>query len=652
MANRYWVGGTASWDATAGSKWALTSGGAGGQAVPTGSDDVFFDAASGTVTCTVGSTVSCLNLNFTGFTGTFNQGNGINASGGLTCSNTMTVSSSANINFFSTVSGNTITTAGKTWSGFTFAGAGGVYTLGDALTLSGALTVTNGTFTTNNFNVTAGTFSSNNSNTRTINLGSSTVTLTGLLTTVVNLQNNANLTFNAGTSTIALSGTTTIVSAGGTTATGVTFNNLSFTATSATTHQISGINTFNNFTVTAPSTAGVTQITFDSRQTINGALSTTGTAGNRRVWFRGTTYGIAQTLTCNSAASLTDADFRDIYVIGTAAPISGTRIGNLGGCSGITFSTAKSVYWVTLAGGNWSGTNWAATSGGAASTDNFPLAQDTAIIENTGLNTSATVTLDSAYVYIGTLDMSSRTNAMTLAGSTTYLIFGDWKFGSGVTRTYSGTLSFGGRNTQTITSAGKSFSNNFLIDSYGGTVQLADDLNIGAGSITVTNGTFNTQGYAVTAGSLESNSTTIRAINLGSSTVNLSTNGTAVNITNSGNLTFNAGTSQINCTNNTVTIDGASITFYNVSFTGTSAATKTITGINVFNNLTITAPAAAGLMLVSCFGNQTITGTLTCAGATAVRRVFVRSNTLGTSRTITANSLAATDCDFRDITIA
>ena len=159
-----------------------------------------------------------------------------------------------------------------------------------------------------------------------------------------------------------------------------------------------------NLTVTAPSSAGVTQVTFDSRQTINGTLSTTGTAGNRRVWFRGVTYGIAQTLTINSAPSLTDADFRDIYVIGTAAPISGTRIGDLRGIRGITASTPKTVYWVTAAGGNWSGNNWAASSGGAASTDNFPLAQDTAVIENTGLNSGGAVTLDTAIQYIGTVN--------------------------------------------------------------------------------------------------------------------------------------------------------------------------------------------------------------------------------------------------------
>lgn len=44
MADRYWVGGTATWDNTAGTKWSTTSGGAGGASVPTSSDNVYFDA--------------------------------------------------------------------------------------------------------------------------------------------------------------------------------------------------------------------------------------------------------------------------------------------------------------------------------------------------------------------------------------------------------------------------------------------------------------------------------------------------------------------------------------------------------------------------------------------------------------------------------
>lgn len=34
MADRYWVGGTATWDNTAGTKWSATSGGAGWASVP------------------------------------------------------------------------------------------------------------------------------------------------------------------------------------------------------------------------------------------------------------------------------------------------------------------------------------------------------------------------------------------------------------------------------------------------------------------------------------------------------------------------------------------------------------------------------------------------------------------------------------------
>jgi len=83
MANRYWVGGTDEWDATAGSKWALTSGGAGGQAVPTSSDTVFFDANSGANTVTIGAgTAICSTLTMTGFTGTLAFGsNSINLAG-------------------------------------------------------------------------------------------------------------------------------------------------------------------------------------------------------------------------------------------------------------------------------------------------------------------------------------------------------------------------------------------------------------------------------------------------------------------------------------------------------------------------------------------------------------------------------------------
>lgn len=76
MADRYWVGGTNTWNTTAGTKWATTSGGAGGASVPGTLDDVFFDAASGAVTVTwaAGASATVRSINCTGFTGTLATG--------------------------------------------------------------------------------------------------------------------------------------------------------------------------------------------------------------------------------------------------------------------------------------------------------------------------------------------------------------------------------------------------------------------------------------------------------------------------------------------------------------------------------------------------------------------------------------------------
>ena len=648
MANRYWVGGTAAWDGTAGTKWATTSGGAGGAAVPTSADDVFFDAASGAVTCTVSATPSCNNLNFTGFTGTLAGSVSIFVSGSFTLVASVTWTATGQIAFQASSGSYTVTTAGKTLGAFTLntAGSTAVFTLQDALTCSGSITTLGGTLTTNNFNITADSLVSSNSNTRTINLGSSTCSFSGALP-ALNFGTSTNLTFNAGTSQINCSANGANFNGGG-----VTFYNVAFTGTSTGTRQITGANTFNNLSVTASAAAGVAQLTFSARQTINGTLSTTGTAGNRRVWFQGATYGIAQTLTINSAPSLTDADFRDIYVIGTAAPISGTRVGNLRGCSGITFSAAKTVYWNLAGAQNWSATGWATTSTGTPSNDNFPLAQDTATFTNAG-SVTGDITMDGAVPYTGTVDMSGRTSAMTLTTSVAQIIYGNWLSGSGSSVNNAQIFTFSGRNTQTITSAGKAFLSGLTIDSYGGSVELADALNLGFNVFTVTNGTFDTKNYNVTAGTLSSNNSNVRTISLGSSTVTL-TAVSSVAFTTATNLTLNAGTSQITISASAPTFAGGTgLTFYNVTFSAIGVGgTATFTGTSVFNNVSVTSNASAGLISLTFLNNQTITGTLTVAGATAVRRIFLQSNTLGTPRTLTVGTLSATDCDFRDITLA
>lgn len=404
-----------------------------------------------------------------------------------------------------------------------------------------------------------------------------------------------------------------------------------------------------NLTLTPNATVGVTILDVAGSFVIAGTFSTSGTAGNRRHWIRSATYGIMRDVQIATIGTVTDVDFRDIRVTGAGGTLTGTRIGNLRGCSGITFSTPKTVYWNLAGAQNWSATGWSDTSTGTPSDNFFPLAQDTATFTNAG-SVTGTITMNSAVPYTGTVDMSGRTSAMTLSVGA-FTIYGDWKNGSGTTLAGTGTLTYSGRNTQTITSAGKTFGGGVTVDSYGGFVELADALNIGTNILTVTNGTFDTKNFNVTAGSLSSSNSNVRTVTLGSSTVALSST-TAIQVGTSTNLTLSSGTSQINLSSTSaITFSSGGLTFYNVSFTGTTAVTHAVTGANTFNNFTLTAPAAAGLMVCTFDSNQTITGTLTVAGASPVRRIFLRSSLLGNTRTLSVGTLSATDCDFRDIAI-
>ncbi len=641
MPDRYWVGGTASWDGTAGTKWSATSGGAGGASVPTAADDVYFNGSSGTGTVTTSGTIVARSINCTGYTGTLTGSASLTVSGSITLVAGMTHTFNGTI----TINGTgTITSAGKTLCvALTVNGTGITVQLADALILTNNMTITTGTFTTNNFNMTIGNaLSSTGSGVRAINLGSSSIICQG--STPVDLS-GTNLTFNAGTSTITMNSTNVTFNGGG-----LTFYNVAFTDPLVATKTITGANIFNNFSVRAPSAAGVMNVNFSDRQTINGTLTTTSTEGNRRVWFRSTTYGISQVLVVNSAASLTDADFRDITVIGTAAPISGTRIGNLRGNSGITFSSPKTAF--RIGAGNWSDNQWSATSGGGVSTDNFPLAQDTAIINES--TSAGTITINATIPYCGTIDASLRTSSLTVSVSgTTAVIYGNLRLGSGFTLSGPGNIMFSGRNTQTITSVGRSIGAGIDIDTFGGTVELVDAM-ASASSVSIFNGTFNSKGFNVslTGGiNAASGATSPRTIDITSSTVTLLGSFT---VSAPQNFTLITTGSTINLAGQSSVLTASGLQFNNVSFTSTTGggASNLITGgVNTFNNLTSVAPTTVGKAL-RLGANQIVTGTLNVAGESIFRRTFVISDTTGTRRTLTVNSLSANDCDFRDIAIA
>jgi hypothetical protein len=407
-----------------------------------------------------------------------------------------------------------------------------------------------------------------------------------------------------------------------------------------------------SLTITPSATVGVFQLAITASLTVTGNFTTSGTAGNNRIWIRGTTYGVRTNLVCNGTVSISDCDFRDIIVTGTSAPISGTRIGNRGDCTGITFDAPKTVYWNLAGNNNWSANGWADTSGGTPDTNNFPLPQDTAVFNNSG--SGSQTLLDSAIGYVPTVDMSTRTTSVILTFTSSTTVYGSWISGSGFSSTGSSTLTFSGEGTKTITSAGKTFTCPINIDAYGGTVELADALDISSTrSLIVTNGTFDTKNYNVSCGTVASNSSTVRAVKLGSSTITCAS-ATALNIANPQTLTFDAGTSQINITSaSSVTIASSGVSFYNVTLTAATSVNFASSQTTTFNNLSFTAPASAGLLNISFTGDIGVNGTLTCAGATAVRRIFVRSGTIGTPVTLTVNAWSASpaDIDFRDIAL-
>ena len=391
---------------------------------------------------------------------------------------------------------------------------------------------------------------------------------------------------------------------------------------------------------------GVTQFAVGLNFVIAGTFSTSSTAGNRRVWFRSSTYGLTRDMQIATIGTVTDVDFRDIRVTGAGGVLSGTRIGDLGGNFGVTFNAPKNCF--RIGTGNWSDNQWAATSGGAVSTDNFPLAQDTAVFDES--TTAGTHTMNSAIPYAGAVDMSARTSALTLSLGSNQAIHGSWTFGSGITISGAFTIDFEGRGTQVITSAGNTFPVALVVDSFGGTVELADALNLVSSSLTVINGTFDTKGYNVTAQSLSASGSEVRSIKLGASTVTLLA---SVNFTTSTNLAFDAGTSSIVLTSTASSISGGGLTFYDVTFSSTGAlVSHTIFQSNIFNSITLAAPSSAGITSLGFADHQTITGTLSASGASAVRRTVLESSGLGSTRILTVGTLSADDCDFSDITIA
>ena len=677
MADRYWVGGAGTWDASTTTNWATSSGGAGGASAPTSADNAIFDAASDAgvgYTVTLGSTAVCNDLTMSGLDVATVLGitttTALSIHGSMTLPATnLTVTSGAqngnSITFRATTTGKTITTNGVSMQGVMVIldGVGGGWTLGSAFTgtasAGAGITVTNGTFSTSasNYNMTVNGIASDNSNTRTISFNASTITLIGTSAAgpVLDFAVITNLTFNAGTSQITLSGANALFDSGT-----LTFHNVSFTSTASgqSTFRATGTPTFNNLTFSAPGADAVLRfIQLGKDIIVSGALTiTAGANATRRHFLRSDIIGTERTITCNGTlAALGDVDFRDIKAAGTVArPWTGTRLGDCKGNTDITFGAGVDKYWNLVAGGVWSATAWALTSGGAVAQNNFPLAQDKAIIENTGLNTSATITL--ASWNIGEWNLSTRTNAMNLTfGNADPVVYKDLVLSSAVTFTTvtgSPTITFAGRTTQNVTSAGVNVKLQvFLVNSPGGTVKLLDDLTVDLasgsllpGQVRVDAGTLDLNDFDITCWEFLSNNANTRVLDFGTGVFNLiGFNDTIWSATTLTNFSY-LGTPTVNSTYAGAT--GTRLLAHGNSITGTennaldfnfTGGTDTITLNATFFGRNVNFTGFSGTLSSTArafCGNLTISSGMTIdEGSSATTTFFGTSGT----KTITTN---------------
>jgi hypothetical protein len=505
MATYYWVGGAGTWNATSTTNWASSSGGAGGAGVPTSVDDVIFDSASNATaySVTVGTDAVCQDITVAGplvgnVTFSLATTSRLNCFGSFTLPATGAVwtgTGAAAINFLATSTGKTITTNGVTLTvtAVVLNSSTGGWTLGSALTTTSTFTLTSGSFNTSASNYT-------------------------LTCTSFTAQSAATINANASTIVCSIASPTF---AGG----GLTFYNISFTSTSAGTISVTGANTFNDLTVATP--VSIKTITFSANQTINSTLTLGATNGViTRVAAKSDVTSQQRTLTCNAVATLADVDFADIKFAGACiggGALTGTRLGNCGGndVATITFAAGVNKYWYTAAGtgGGWGTAAWELTAGGTTPLQaNFPLAQDTIIFQDFGLNAGATTTITG--FNFGTLDMSARTLTTTLANGTSAPNFhGDITLASVVTLTGTGGWSFRGQGTQNITSAGVSFTQQLSINNGIGSTTLVDNLTTTGSTTLLTSGTLNLNNNTYNCVGFSGNNSAARSIAFGSSGV-------------------------------------------------------------------------------------------------------------------------------------
>lgn len=250
--------------------------------------------------------------------------------------------------------------------------------------------------------------------------------------------------------------------------------------------------------------------------------------------------------------------------------------------------------------------------------------------------------------------MSARTsNTMTLAtGTTTPTIYGNWINGTGTTLTGTGNMTFSGRGAQTITSAGKTFTQQITINSPSGSVTLQDAFSASGAALNLTSGTFDAATYNVSltnaGGQFNISGSTTRTAAVGSGTWTILGSGSAWLATTSTNLTV-TGTGTISLTSASAkTFAGGSVAYTNITLDQGGAGALTITGNNTFKDITNSYKATGATNITLGTTTQRVSQ-FTAAGE-AGRVLTVQGTSASSPATLILTGATKPNVDYLTIT--
>ncbi len=604
--NLYWVGGTGDW--TDPSHWSLSSGGPGGACIPTPNDNVYFDANSFTadsqsVTINTGN-ATCGNMSWNG--ANFNpvlkgpNTNELAIYGSLELNQNMSQTFTGYVYFESQAQGKTIKTNGKQFlNNIIFEGDGGGWTLLDSLNCASSISFYHGTLNTNNQSVTCERFISDVNNARTLDLGSSLITLIGSGKNAQWNVVNTGMTFDCGTSLIRFIGKEVSMFSGN----GLNYYNVEFYDPNET-YSLYSASTFNKVTFFGNGiifdnnsyndlifSAGKSYIFYsNSIQTIYNRFLVPGTCASPVSMFA-TSNGLNATIHKDSATvTISYVTMRDIHAEGTAVFTANNSI-DLGNNTGwiINSRTPKDLYWVGGTGDWTDPSHWSLTSGGIGGAC-IPTGIDNVFFDvNSFKMPGQVVFLNSRNAACNNMNWTGSAFSPLFAGDSVDIrIFGSLTFIPNMTITYNGQYIFEAISfDQTISTGNNQLNSNFIFNGIGGSWYLQDSLKT-TGIISQFHGILNTNSKHIIASRLVSNEDNARTLVLGSSNITLTGSGTNPEwYLLDRNLFFNSGNSILKFTGSDVAmVAGKGLKYYNVEFRNQSSGTLVYDSA-AYNRMTI-----------------------------------------------------------------